>query len=98
VNRQIISNSLKREAVEDISSKPSKLLHSKLQRENVDTLTLSDTALIKRNTRNIRSTVLINLPKTVIKTHEVINKIIIKTNTDQPFLIIILSDFQQRPT
>jgi len=88
LNRQKISNSLKRKAVEDISSKPSKLLHSELQRENVNTLTLSDTALIKRNIRNIRSTVHPNLPKTVIETHEVINKIIIKTNTDEPFLMV----------
>jgi hypothetical protein len=63
----LISNSLKRKAIEDISSKPFKLLHSELQRENVNTLTLSDTALIKRNIRNIRSTAHTNLPKTVIK-------------------------------
>lgn len=49
---------------------------------------MSDTTLIKRNTRNIRSTVLPNLPKTVIDVHEVINIIIIKTNTDEPFLIV----------
>ena len=88
LNRQKLSNSLKRKAVEDISSKPFKLLHSELQRENVNTLTLSDTTLIKRNIRNIRSTIHHNLPKTVIETHEVINKIIIKTNTDEPFLMV----------
>jgi len=87
LNQQTISNGLKRKAVEDISSKPSKLLHSELLRENVNTLTLSDT-VIKRNIRNIRSTVHPNLSKTVIETHEVINTIIIKTNTDEPFLMV----------
>jgi hypothetical protein len=47
MNLQKISNSLKRKAVEDISSKPSKLLHCELQRENVNTLTCQIRLLLK---------------------------------------------------
>jgi hypothetical protein len=54
LSRQKISNGLKRKAVKDIISKPSKLLHSEIQKEDINTLTLSDTALIKRNIQNIR--------------------------------------------
>jgi len=35
--------------------------------------------------KNIQSIVYAILPKTIIKTHEFINKIITKTNTDETF-------------
>jgi len=42
LNRQILSNSLKRKAIEDISCKSSKLIRSELKKGDVSTLTTND--------------------------------------------------------
>jgi len=56
INRQKLSNILKRKAVEEISVLPSELICRELQTSDVNTLTSNDTSLIKRK-RNARSSV-----------------------------------------
>jgi hypothetical protein len=46
LNRQIMSNSLKRKALVDISCKPSKLIRSELKYGDIPTLTNNDLSLI----------------------------------------------------
>lgn len=49
LNRQIMSNSLKRKALVDISCKPSKLIRSELKQGDIPTLTYNDLSLIRHN-------------------------------------------------
>jgi len=48
LNRQILSNKLKRKAVDDISEKPSKIINSELLKNDIDTLTTYDLQLIRK--------------------------------------------------
>lgn len=48
--------------------------HPHILNDYIPSNTMSDTALIKRNIRNIRSTIYRSLPKNVIETHKVRNE------------------------
>lgn len=88
INRQKLSNNLKRKAVEEISVLPSKLICRELKISDINTLTLNDTSLIKRNIRNARLSIHPNIPKNIAETHAAINEITLVTNTNEPFLLV----------
>ncbi|KAF0769910.1 FLYWCH-type domain-containing protein [Aphis craccivora] len=62
LNRQIMSNSLIRKALVDISCKPSKLIHSELKQGDIPTLTNNDLSLIRHNIHRARLSVHPSLP------------------------------------
>uniref|UniRef100_A0A146MFT3 BESS domain-containing protein n=1 Tax=Lygus hesperus TaxID=30085 RepID=A0A146MFT3_LYGHE len=62
LNRQRMSNSLKRKAIDDICSRPSKIVQRELQSAEVTTLQLSDIENIKQNIRRERRKKFHNLP------------------------------------
>jgi len=64
INRKKLSNNLKRKAIEEISVLLSKLICRELKNSDINSLTLNDTSLIKRNIRNTRLSVHPNIPKT----------------------------------
>jgi len=86
LNRQILSNSLKRKAIEYISCKLSKLIRSELKKGDVSTLTTNDLSLIRHNVHRARSFVHPPLPKCIKKLHAAFESMNIKTNIGEPFL------------
>lgn len=88
INRQKLENSLKRKAIQDISSKPSKLVHEELKEGDVETLSSGDVELVKRVIRRARRSVHPNLPKSRHETHSALDTMSIVTNTGESFLLI----------
>lgn len=88
INRQKLSNNLKRKAVEEISVFPSKLICREFKNSDINSLTLNDTSLIKRNIRNARLSVHPNIPKNITETHTDMNEMAIVTNKNESFLFV----------
>lgn len=88
LKRQMLSNSLKRKATEDIYAKPSKLLRSELQISDVSTLTNKDVKLIRQNICYSRSKVHPKLPKSTEETHKVVTEMNYTTNIDENFVLV----------
>lgn len=88
LTRQNLSNTLKRKAVEDITCKPAKLLHSELKNGDMDSLTNNDMDLIRRNIHYARSRAHGLLPKSRDETHSALNNTVMKTNCDEDFMFI----------
>ncbi|XP_060846366.1 zinc finger MYM-type protein 1-like [Rhopalosiphum padi] len=82
LNRQILSNSLKRKAIEDISCKPSKLIRSELKKGDISILTTNDLSLIRHNVHPARSFVHPPLPKCIKELHAALESMNIKTNIE----------------
>jgi hypothetical protein len=87
LNRQKLSNSLKRKATEDICEKPSKLLHRELHSKHVDTLTVTDENLIRKNIHNARKHILPQIPTSISDVHDALDAIEITTNKNEQFLL-----------
>lgn len=88
LNRQRVSNSLKRKAMTDISSRPAKLICQELKREDVHTLDTKDIGLIRRNMHRARLTKHPVLPKSMEETHDSVGQLDIRTNKDENFLLV----------
>ncbi|KAL4130748.1 hypothetical protein QTP88_008140 [Uroleucon formosanum] len=86
--KQILINSLKRKAIEDISCKPSKLIRSELKKGDISTLTTNDLSLIRHDVHRARSFVHPPLPKCIKELHAALESMNIKTNIGEPFLFI----------
>lgn len=87
-NRKKLSNDLKRKAMDDISEKPSHLINTELQINHVDTLTVGDTSLIRKNVYNARKAILPNIPSSIGDVHDALNAIIVETNKGENFLLV----------
>jgi len=75
LNRQILNNSVKRKAIEDLRERPRKLIHKELRSQYLDILTYKDIRNISRNMRKARSSQLLPLPKVIEETHEALNAV-----------------------
>lgn len=87
-NRQILSNKLKRKAVEDISIRPSKILNRELQKNDVDTLTVQDMTRIRKNISHARRQEFPPLPRQLIDVHDALDSVNITTNRNEQFLLV----------
>jgi len=87
LTRQKISNCVKTEAVDDISVRPSKILHNEFKNGDISTLTTKDVILIKQNIHHARSLLHPKSPESMsetqnaFKSHEYYN-----TNNDGNFM------------
>ena len=88
LDRQKISNSLKRKALDDISTRPSKLLHAELRLPNAPKLYVNDVTLIRKNIGRCRLTNLPQIPKTIDEFHDALNAMPIETNEKENFLLV----------
>lgn len=70
-NRRKLSNSLKRKAIEDICTRPSKLVSKELGASDIPNLTERDFQLTCRNIRRARRSAHANLPKTKEDFHSI---------------------------
>lgn len=90
LNRQILSNSIKRKAVEDICERPMKIIHSELKKQNcatTDTVTSTDVIRFRKNLYAARRTVLPRVPKSLEEVHEYFLNHQIKTNKMELFMV-----------
>ncbi|CAI6348294.1 unnamed protein product [Macrosiphum euphorbiae] len=92
INRQIVSNSLKRKGTQELYERPAKLMHRHLK-ESIDfsvksTLTITDIRYIKNNLYRARSEQLPKLPTNILTVHSALNAIDCITNENEPFLFL----------
>ena len=74
LNRQILNNSVKRKAMEDLCERPRKLIHE-LRSQYLDTVTYKDTRNISRNVHKARFSQLLPLPTDMEETHEALSAV-----------------------
>jgi len=70
LNRDILNNSVKSKAMEDLCERPHKLIHKELRSQYLDTLTYKDIRNISRNTHKASFSQLLPLPTDIEETHE----------------------------
>jgi hypothetical protein len=75
LNRQILNNSVKRKAIEDLCERPRKLIHEELRSQFLDTLTYKNVRNISRNMHKARSSQLLSLPTDIEETHEALSAV-----------------------
>ena len=75
LKRQILNNSVKRKAMEDLWERPRKMIHEELRSQYLDTLTYKDISNISRNMHKARSSQLLPLPTNIEETHEALSAV-----------------------
>jgi len=75
LNRQMLNNSVKRKAMEDLCERPHKLIHKELHNQQLDTLTYKDIRNMSRNVHKARSSQLLPLPTDIEGTHEALSAV-----------------------
>lgn len=90
LNRQIISNSVKRKATEELSERPSKIIHSVLKKhsEQISTLSVRDMYYIRNNLYNNRRKHQPPLPKTTEDVIDTLKKVNVQTIREEDFIFI----------
>lgn len=86
IERQIISNNLKRKATENMCERPSKLLHSYLRENNTNAITTKDVIYIKHNIFQARASLRPNLPRSRQEVHDILKDMDVKTYEGNTFL------------
>jgi hypothetical protein len=87
--RQKVSNSLKRQAQEDISAKPAKLIRKELnnQRDALETISVTDFRYIRNNINRARLQLVPKLPRSAEEVQIFLNTANLKTSKEEPFLL-----------
>ncbi|XP_025202141.1 uncharacterized protein LOC112599437 [Melanaphis sacchari] len=90
VNRQIVNNACKRKAIDDLFSRPKKVILKELGQSSADCSNFDDTDIhkIRKNIYAARQSLLPNLPKNVEEVHLTINNMDIKTTSEEQFLLV----------
>jgi len=86
LNRLILSNSVKRKAMEDLCERPRKLIHQELQGQDLDTY--KDIWNISRNRDKARSSQLLPLPTDNEETHESLSDVQVLTNSKEQWFLV----------
>ena len=88
LNRQILNNSVKRKAMEDLCERPRKVIHEELLSQYLDTLTYKDIRNISRNMHKARSSQLLPLTTDIEETHEALSAVQVQTSSKENFLFV----------
>lgn len=88
INRQKLSNNLKRKAVDEISARPAKLLHTELRKSDVSTITTTDVTYIRNNINRTRRMQFPKIPKTFSEFHTALNNMNVVTNAEEKFMMV----------
>jgi hypothetical protein len=88
LNRQMISASCKRKAVEDLAEKPAKIIRKTLKENLPSTITNTDVEYVRKNIYNARRKFFPPIPKSVGEVHRILSELDIKTDKGEPFLFI----------
>jgi hypothetical protein len=81
-NWQILNNSVKRKAVENLCERPRNVIH-KIQSQDLDTVTYKDTQNISRNIHTALSSKLLSFPTETEETHEALNAVQMSTSSEK---------------
>ncbi|KAE9525246.1 hypothetical protein AGLY_014314 [Aphis glycines] len=79
IERQIISNYLRRKATENMCERLSKLLHSYLRENNTNAITTKDVTYIKHNIFQARASLPPNLPRSSQEVYDILKDMNVKT-------------------
>lgn len=89
MERQLLSNSLKRKAIEDITERPTKILRKELRVHPENQLTTTDLNRIKKNIYWARRSNMSGpLPKSKLEVHDCLDNYPLITNKNENFLLI----------
>jgi hypothetical protein len=88
LNRQILKNSVKRKAIEDLCERPRKLIRKELQSQDLNTLTCKDIQNIRRKIHKARSSQLPPLPTNIEETREALSAVQVLTSLKEQFLLV----------
>jgi hypothetical protein len=87
LNRQKISNSCKRKAVDSVVEKPSKIIRRELTlHKNEGNLLISDIKLISRNIQNAIASCYPKIPNSRKEVHNILSSINVKTKRGENFI------------
>jgi hypothetical protein len=89
LNGQILNNSVKRKAMEDLCERPRKLIHKDLQSQDLNILTCKDIQSIRRNIHKARSSQLPPLPTNIEETHEALSAVQVLTSFKEQFCLLM---------
>lgn len=87
LNRQKLSNSIKRKAILDVCTKPSKVICTELSRGSINS-TASDINLVRKNVYNARRSILPKLPKNIEEVHNVLQHYPVITAENENFVMV----------
>ena len=79
LNRQILTNSVKRKAMEDLCERPRKVTHKELPSQYLDTLAYKDIRNISRNMYKASFFQLLPLPRDIEETHKALSAVPVLT-------------------
>ena len=82
-NRQILNNSVKRKATEDLCERLHKLIHKELPSQYWDTVTCKDIRAISRYMHKARSSQLLPLATDTEETHEALSAVQVSTRSTE---------------
>jgi uncharacterized membrane protein YfhO len=86
--RQVIRNSVKRKAQEELCERPLKLIHLELNNKKTDFLTTTDISCIRKGIYTARRSILPKKPTNIQDVHSLLNSLEIKTFDDEIFLLV----------
>lgn len=91
LRREIISNSVKRKAMEDVTERPQKLIRKEISSafsESAASINITDIQYIRKNIRRARRAVLPPLPRNAKEVHSALSSVEIKSFEDEEMLQI----------
>jgi hypothetical protein len=88
LNRQILNNSVKRRATEELSERRRRLIRKELQIQDLDTLTYKDRQNNRRNIHKTRSSKLLPLATNIEETLEALSALQVLTSSKERFLLV----------
>jgi len=86
--RQVIRNSVKRKAQEELCERPLKLIHLELKNKKTDFLTTTDISCIRKKIYATRRSILPKKPTDIQDVHSSLNSLEIKTFDNETFLLM----------
>jgi hypothetical protein len=89
LNRNILNNSVKRKAMEDLCERPRKLIHKKQQTHDSDTLIYKDIRNINKNFHTARFFHLLPPPTDIEENHEALSAVQVLTCSKEQFLLLM---------
>jgi hypothetical protein len=91
LNREILNNSVKRKAMEDMCVRPCHLIHRELLGQDLDTVTYKDIRNISRNMHKSRFSQLLPLPTDIVGVHETLSAVQVLTGSKEQFFCLLIT-------
>lgn len=90
LQRQILSNRLKRKAMDELCERPAKILHTEITSEELNTLNGYDVSLIQKYIHHAQSAILPPRPKSFAELHVTLETFPLKLNLMKIFYLLMI--------